>query len=142
MGRIDDLLDEMGVTNPMVRALLAEAIYEEMSIPFDTYMQKKGKVHTKAQCRETRKAGGPKNCVIHKPSLHRLTGARQILRSSGLIEDQCEHGIGHPNPDSAAYFNWLQDTDSWFVHGCDGCCGPLQQDEVSKYDYLEGDYPV
>lgn len=45
----------------------------------------------------------------------------QIVRVSGLVEDICEHGIGHPNKE------WLEEHDSdnkksFAVHGCDGCC--------------------
>lgn len=45
----------------------------------------------------------------------------QIVRASGLVEDICEHGIGHPNKE------WLEEHDpndkfKWSVHGCDGCC--------------------
>ena len=45
----------------------------------------------------------------------------QIIRDDrdGMVEDICEHGIGHPN------LQWLKEhgnkkVDS--VHGCDGCC--------------------
>ena len=117
-----------------------EYIMSEMSIPLDIYVGRGGRLHSKAQCKESRRAGSPKNCVIHKPSLHKLTGAPQVLRSSALIEDTCRHGIGHPNPDSAAYLNWAGGTDVWFVHGCDGCCGPVPV-QKDKYDYLEGDFP-
>ena len=46
---------------------------------------------------------------------------KQIERGSGLIEDICEHGIGHPNKE------WLEENDpddtmKFSVHGCDGCC--------------------
>lgn len=38
-----------------------------------------------------------------------------------LVERHCNHGIGHPDPDS---LNWQQRAlgirDG--VHGCDGCC--------------------
>ncbi len=45
----------------------------------------------------------------------------QIVRSTGLVEDICEHGIGHPN------LAWLKlhDPDGekgYGIHGCDGCC--------------------
>ncbi len=45
----------------------------------------------------------------------------QIRRLSGLIEDVCKHGVGHPNRD------WLKQHDPdgkkyFAVHGCDGCC--------------------
>jgi len=45
----------------------------------------------------------------------------QIVRASGLVEDICEHGIGHPN------ISWLKlhDPDGekgYSIHGCDGCC--------------------
>lgn len=108
---------------------LAFLIQSERSAMLTDYLNSpKGRVHTKAACKATRKAGGPKGCVIHKPTLHRLTGRPQILRSTTLIEDQCVHGVGHPNPDSADYLNWRDGykSDVWGVHGCDGCCGPLE----------------
>lgn len=41
----------------------------------------------------------------------------QVVRSSGLVEDTCSHGVGHPNKES------LKEMDSIYgVHGCDGCC--------------------
>lgn len=46
---------------------------------------------------------------------------KQIIRESGLIEDVCVHGIGHPNR------NWLNIHDpdgskGFACHGCDLCC--------------------
>lgn len=43
----------------------------------------------------------------------------QIWRDSGLLEDVCEHGVGHPNQDFLKKEGW---SDVWGVHGCDGCC--------------------
>lgn len=42
----------------------------------------------------------------------------QITRANGLVEDICEHGVGHPNPE------WLQEHGKEMdgIHGCDGCC--------------------
>jgi len=45
----------------------------------------------------------------------------QIIRETGLVEDICMHGIGHPNAE------WLAKYDpdgklGFSVHGCDGCC--------------------
>lgn len=45
----------------------------------------------------------------------------QIIRASGLVEDICEHGVGHPNR------TWLAIHDPgnkhcFGIHGCDGCC--------------------
>jgi hypothetical protein len=45
----------------------------------------------------------------------------QIRRETGLIEDICEHGVGHPNA------HWLKVHDPkgkklFSIHGCDGCC--------------------
>lgn len=39
----------------------------------------------------------------------------------GLIERICSHGIGHPDPDSAAFIEQSGHDDP-SVHGCDGCC--------------------
>jgi hypothetical protein len=46
---------------------------------------------------------------------------QQIWRASGLLEDVCAHGVGHPNSE------WLETHDPdgkrcFGVHGCDGCC--------------------
>jgi len=51
----------------------------------------------------------------------------QIIRASGLVEDICVHGVGHPNKE------WLEENDpdgkkSWAVHGCDGCCSIKKTD--------------
>jgi hypothetical protein len=43
----------------------------------------------------------------------------QITRETGLVEDICKHGIGHPND---AYM--LKHPKANSVHGCDGCCSP------------------
>jgi len=48
-------------------------------------------------------------------------GVRQVRRASGLIEDVCEHGVGHPNRE------WLAKHDAdgkraMGIHGCCGCC--------------------
>lgn len=45
----------------------------------------------------------------------------QLHRETGLVEDICPHGIGHPNA------TWLErhapgDKLGLGVHGCDGCC--------------------
>ena len=46
----------------------------------------------------------------------------QIIRASGLIEDVCIHGVGHPNE------NWLKIHDpdgskGYAIHGCcEGLC--------------------
>lgn len=115
----------MRLTREMMDELLANVIASEASVMLSSHVARGGGLHTKEACRATRKAGGPKNCVIHRPSLHKLTGSPQILRATTLIEDQCKHGIGHANPDSAAFLNWSTGQKSWGVHGCDGCCGPV-----------------
>lgn len=51
-----------------------------------------------------------------------LWAVSQTIRESGLVEDVCDHGIGHPNA------QWLAKHDpkgkkGFNVHGCDGCCG-------------------
>lgn len=73
-------------------------------------------LHKSAQCK-----GHP--CCIHHPSKHHMVGWKLNLRSSGLMERICPHGIGHPDPDSVAYFRRVDPETKWLsVHGCDGCC--------------------
>ena len=43
----------------------------------------------------------------------------QLWRETGLLEDVCEHGVGHPNRDFLKQEGWPS---VWGVHGCDGCC--------------------
>ena len=42
----------------------------------------------------------------------------RIVRASGLIEWECDHGVGHPDLNSVERMG-----DGWAIHGCDGCCG-------------------
>lgn len=42
---------------------------------------------------------------------------KRIVRETGLTEWQCEHGIGHPDFESAEKMG-----EGWGIHGCDGCC--------------------
>ena len=51
----------------------------------------------------------------------------QTTRMSGLVEDTCSHGVGHPNRE------WLErhpDKPELGTHGCDGCCN--KPDEVDN----------
>jgi hypothetical protein len=59
-------------------------------------------------------------CVFHAPSVHHMRNWPLHLRETGLIERLCPHGIGHPDPDSLAYF--LESDLDYSRHGCDGCC--------------------
>lgn len=62
-------------------------------------------------------------CVIHNPSDHPLRDAEMVFRMDrmALVERLCVHGVGHPDPDSVAYFE-VQGVDGMGVHGCHGCC--------------------
>lgn len=60
-------------------------------------------------------------CAIHNPSDHKMKLWPKVVRETGLIERTCEHGVGHPDPDSVAYY--LTIGKDFSIHGCDGCCG-------------------
>lgn len=49
-------------------------------------------------------------------------GEQYIIRASGLVEWVCNHGVGHPLPESSRLLYLKTDNSSWDVHGCDGCC--------------------
>ena len=42
--------------------------------------------------------------------------AYQIVRGNGIVEDICEHGVGHPN------LEYLKEHPKDGIHGYDGCC--------------------
>jgi len=67
-----------------------------------------------------------RNCVVHNPSNHHMLHWPTVFRADkGVTERTCPHGIGHPDPDDAAYQKSIG-RDALNVHGCDGCCIPLQ----------------
>ena len=63
-------------------------------------------------------------CAIHNPSYHPLSDARQYMRvdKGYLIERICDHGVGHPDPDSASFMAKTGWGKGIWIHGCDGCC--------------------
>ncbi len=72
-------------------------------------------VHSKKTC--------VKPCPFHAPSNHPLNKALMTIRvdKNFLVERICEHGVGHDDPDSTAWFH--KNGKAWVgVHGCDGCC--------------------
>lgn len=72
-------------------------------------------VHGRATCKG--------RCALHRPTEHGMRSLPVIIRETGLIERICEHGVGHPDPDSLAWFNKTGQK-GYGVHGCcgNGCC--------------------
>jgi hypothetical protein len=78
-------------------------------------------------------------CVVHNPSDHCMRSFPTRLRIPGPydikpthMERICPHGIGHPDPDDAAYQRSIgQDVG---VHGCDGCCASPPNPHVLDAD--------
>jgi hypothetical protein len=77
------------------------------------------RVHAASQC-----AG--EWCCIHNPSDHPLKDADMVIRldrTRAPVERVCEHGTGHPDPDSLAFIiSYYGASEADGVHGCDGCC--------------------
>jgi hypothetical protein len=108
------MLDKLGITS------VGEYPVSK-SDPRDSFVDSSGmrvKTHSSRQC-----AG--EYCVVHNPSRHHMLSWRTDIRSDKryLIERICSHGVGHPDPDSLAYFVRIGDR-TMGVHGCDGCCFP------------------
>jgi len=56
---------------------------------------------------------------------------QQIVRESGLVEDVCEHGVGHPNIEWLLKYDVSNDLGFW-IHGCDGCCSKEMKEAIKK----------
>ncbi len=52
-------------------------------------------------------------------------------RETGLLEQFCEHGIGHPTLASAKEVarRYGHPVETWLTHGCDGCCQSGMEDD-------------
>lgn len=83
--------------------------------PF-TFSNGTARVHAATVCE------GDFPCVIHRHSMHPGSDLPMLLRETGLVEHTCPHGVGHPCPDSAAYFRRTSGDEYWGTHGCCGCC--------------------
>ena len=63
----------------------------------------------------------------------------QIVRASGLVENICRHGVGHPHPASVTEFEEIGITHMG-THGCDGCCCIGMKKEIKRaYEKKFGD---
>ena len=79
-------------------------------------------VHPPSAC-----AGQGWGCWVHAPVEHALSSAPVRWRDDRAIAERiCEHGIGHPDPQGAAY-SWQVEGRDVTSHGCDGCCGGLPE---------------
>lgn len=64
-----------------------------------------------------------RGCAIHNhPSDHPLKDAPMIWKNArGILERLCQHGVGHPDYDSALYLTSIG-AEAQNIHACDGCC--------------------
>lgn len=73
-------------------------------------------VHKQIVCQ-----GNATPCVFHNPSEHSMRSWPITIRETALVERLCTHGVGHPDPDSVAWFDSVGQ-EGYDVHGCDRCC--------------------
>lgn len=74
-------------------------------------------IHDKSKCKG-------QFCCVHNPSEHHMrTWPLNWRNDTSVMERICPHGVGHPDPDDAAYN--IRIGQEWkTTHGCDGCCHP------------------
>lgn len=103
----------------MVAAAYLEQTFNYPGLPGELVALGSGQVmriHVKDEC-----SGTP--CPFHAPTNHHMVTWPKSWRADRmLVERLCEHGIGHPDPDSVAFLARRHDDDGFGVHGCDGCC--------------------
>jgi hypothetical protein len=103
-----------------------------VTLPYDEVTLANGavlRVHAPDKC-----AG--QICSVHNPSDHPLKDAPRAWRASyGLFERECEHKIGHPDPDALAFLVRLRGESASHLkyHGCDGCCVPPRKPIVMEF---------
>lgn len=117
--RHDWIIDKPYDACLLCRPELVSTVYLPRDTEPFTFLNGRAWVHNEKVCEADRA------CVIHRPSDHRMRDLPMLLRETGLVERICGHGVGHPDPDSAAYYDRAGPVGSrgtWSVHGCDGCC--------------------
>lgn len=102
--------------------LLRHFFASELSLMRPRGLDEVKNIHPPDKCKGER-------CCIHNPSDHPLKDAPLQLRADRwpLMERRCEHGVGHPDPDSVDYIQRTlpggrESAEYEGVHGCDGCC--------------------
>lgn len=77
------------------------------------------RVHPKSVCAPEGYA-----CPFHRPSEHHMRGWPMTIRldKGALVERLCEHGCGHPDPDSLKHLVRVTGQTHYALHGCCGCC--------------------
>ncbi len=96
---------------------------EKVTVNVGTKYERVWTIHSASQCE-----GQP--CFFHNPSDHVMRDWPVQLRETGLVERACAHGVGHPDPDSVAFFDrmgWR----GYDIHGCCGCCHSIDNTEVT-----------
>jgi len=62
-------------------------------------------------------------CAIHGPSDHHMRGMLALYRADRqMIERMCVHGVGHPDPDQATYWEATMDLGDAQAESIHGCC--------------------
>lgn len=91
---------------------MSDKIFERVVLSSDQIIM----AHSKKDCKPP--------CALHSPSSHPMITWKLVYREDiGLLERVCEHGIGHPDPDSVKFLIEQMGMDeSITVHGCDDCC--------------------
>jgi hypothetical protein len=102
---------------PELDAELEPGVWEVFEYDLFDFANGGAYVHRRELC-EAR--GAP--CCLHSPSEHGTRDLPMLLRETTLVERLCPHGVGHPDPDAASYFESIG-RQGMGVHGCDGCCG-------------------
>lgn len=101
----------MEAVQELMRTGLLGALVSEMNLPPGP---EDGSYHPASACKGH-------HCPFHDPSDHHMKDWPKVIRSSALTERICSHGVGHPDPDSLAFFE-AHGIEGYGVHGCDGCC--------------------
>jgi hypothetical protein len=118
---INNYLNNYDFDEAFNKIMADSGLSEDFTLPDGTVLMN---VHSRKRC-------SLRPCIIHNPSQHSMSDFPLHWRDDRrMFERICPHGIGHPDPDDVLFHLTLANGDDGYaVHGCDGCCRKIGEEQ-------------